>query len=397
MPRISTNKKVRRTDIDVHQNNTYELLEDILDLQNITNTDIDRFVEGFTNAAVKVNAEWKRIYPQFKEMNRKIHNEDIKQGLGVEDSTVTRFNTRVPAKRKYVIGLCVMYQLTAEKTDEILRRLEFRGLSPVDFDDCIYIYMLKNNNDYMYPERTFNRYRYMIEMKIGAVEPVVSRTRASSNQQDTLMKKLYASTDDIDKLCSYIEENKEYIGNNDARTMEMINELISEAADENRGFAHSELKNKRLHDKYYRIRGGSATITRDFIILVALHMRKNRDDIDDLLYRAGYNKLFKKDLLDLMVIYATEWLYIKAPKVFKTEDWLLEIRDELFENENEEERNKRLESEEALYESVMEIGLTNYIDGIMKKILAMPGIVAMGTVESLKEIDSFRKCLVIDD
>lgn len=401
---VENHPEISFRNIRVQQNDTYEFMGDILDLESVKDTDIRKFTDSLTDNAVQISNQWSVLYHRFHEMDRTIRKRDIEKGLGVKESTVTRFNTRVPAKRSYVIGLCIMYRQDFQNTVNILQRLNFRGLSPFDLDDCIYTYMLINNDQHMTPHRTFERYKKMVEVKLhdaDAAEGEISAIPLADLSSGTITKlnrEFRASMKNFDDFCGYIVKNRAYIGSSDARNLKMLTELISESGTgtdsesigRRRGYANSSIKNSALREKYYRIRNGGEIIDRDFIILIALHMHKSREDIDQLLFNAGYNMLFKKDLLDLMVIYITEWLFMKAPKVFDMPESYFEYQRENLPQETEQARAAREQNEEKLYQKIMEVGFTNYIDDRMAQILKMPSIVASCPPEALKTIQKFR-------
>ncbi len=416
-PRTNFNVAVRKKD-------TYDLLTDIIDISVIKDTDVEKFAEGLATVRNDVGTAWENFFPgfreQFKDMRPRIKNKDIEEGLGVEESTVTRFKHSVPAKRSQLIGLCIMYKQDLANTREIITRFEYRDFSTTDLDDCIYTYILSNNTEHRTPKATFERIKNILDFKIAEAESaqqliekdeyilpdgkIVYRNRAltlSANKMADFEKELTESLTGFDSFCDFVVRNRAYLGKEDDRIIRRIKKMVSKAenpdTEASQSFANSLFKNKSFREKFYRVIEGRVPITRDFLILLCLHLKKGRADIDEMLTKAGYSILFRKDLLDLMLIYICEWLYVKAPAVF-TNDLTEYMETVLTEPETPEETLKREMEAKILFDEVMNKGYTNYLDKKMGEILSMESVVdAYGNNDVMKGIEAFRSLLVTED
>ncbi len=410
--------------IAVRKRNTYDLLVDLIDISVIKDTDINKFVDGIAKECGDIGIAWQELYPQFKEQfeneRPRIFKKDIEKGLGCSESTVTRFNRAAPAKRSNLIGLCIMYKQGFENTRDIIKRCEFRDFSPADLGDCIYTYIICNNNEHRTPKATFVRIKNILESKIAEAEAsekliesdkyilpdgkVVCRNRAFRVplvEVERLGAELKASLDSFDSFCDFVVRNRAYLGREDDRIVRRMKKMVSKAenpnTDASQSFANSLFKNESFREKFYRVIEGRVPVTRDFIILLCLHLGMGREDIDKILQKSGYSILFRKDLLDLIIIYITEWLYVKAPRIF-TDDLSEYYETVAVEEETPEQKEKREMEAKIIYDKVMAQGYTNYINEKMERILSMDTIVnTYGGDDVMKDIETFRSLLVTEE
>ncbi|MBR3835961.1 MAG: hypothetical protein IKJ69_04135 [Clostridia bacterium] len=269
---------------------------------------------------MNTETEWDKIYKGLKDKHNSpwshvdsyITNETIMKNLGVGKSTVERFKSRCPAKRSQFIMLCILYKVSLEDTNTLLKRIGFDDLFCRDVDDCIYTYMIINNDDSDLVYKRFENIKKDIICRISETEHMAA---TDIDTAVVLHKKLNDSVSSYDSFCDFVCYFKKALDFENAKVIRNIKNRINE-----KDLNAVDFRNSTFKHQYDRVVENKATVNREFLILLGIHLGYNADEINAMLTDLGYLKLFSKDMLESCLCYVLEFIDLVCNKYYDSRE-----------------------------------------------------------------------------
>ena len=273
----------------------------------------------------------------------KITNEQMAEAFGLSINCVSGFRHGIPAKRRSVIMIAALLQLSVAETNDLLSRwAKFHKLYAKNPEDAIWMYIL-NNGGSDRPRELFGAYweiytdmrrqelrkrGTLLHQDTVMLEEQINRVRRADGvlpQEDVefvrMMKeyiKIYE--DGYQKLVDYIEE--QFI-----RVSESHSGLLTEdeltVLKENKKitpnilFENDKSYKNRFYTRIRSIRRKHEVPKRAFLISVGIRLAMSSVQINKMLRLAGMQPLCAKDRMESALIFYLEELYTYYPSFFR--------------------------------------------------------------------------------
>lgn len=289
--------------------------------------------------------DWeKKIGPMLDNGPRgRISNKQMMEAFGLSINCVSGFRHAIPAKRRSVIMIAALLQLSVAETNDLLSRwAKFQKLYAKNPEDAIWMYIL-NNGGSDRPRELFEAYwdiytdmRWQELRKRGtvirqntmALEEQINRVRRADGvlpMEDVTFVNMMRDyirvyEDGYQKLADYIED--QFIRVSESHSGLLTEEELN-ALRENKKitpnilFQNDESYKNRFYTRIRNIRRKHEVPKRAFLISIGIRLAMSTAQIDKMLRLAGMQPLCAKDRLESALIFYLEELYLYYHSFFR--------------------------------------------------------------------------------
>lgn len=303
------------------KNDTNRIEMELVDccIQYPADDSIPNFLE-FLKSKEDIYKDWTFFYDQLRKTDKSLTDDKVAGALGVSLSTVVRFRKAIPARREHVIMLAALFGKSLEETSYMLKKhAHYSDFYPKSLEDNIWMYIIYQGRCTS-PYKTFEKIRKEL---VNVLDEDKSEGKQTPGVKSTYLDAyLKTSLSSFDKFVEFVKNNKSEYGLAYTRLSRIILKRIQKADNgrikdaSEHAYANSYFRNQAFLNRHYRefdkMKKGNPP-TREYIILLGLHLGYLVEGIDDLLSKANYSKLSVKDSQEACIYFALSDIDIKAP------------------------------------------------------------------------------------